>query len=200
MAANKKESAEEDLQEPSPLDQLISAVTAQKATFNCGGNVQILNNKDDPVSRFENLTYDVSKATSAPSVLRWDISDGDNIRKMILPLPVDAEVETTIAGLVKHCSPATFGKVGEEVLDESYRKAAKLDAVRFSTNCNSYDVGIVDAIAQTFLPGVDEVFADGKSIFEDHLGVVAELYKLNVSSHALLDGMSHSIGWILAKA
>ena len=119
MAANKQESAEEALQKPSPLDQLISAGTAQKATFNYGGNVQILHNKDDPVSRFENLTYDVSKATSAPIVLRWDIPDGEIIRKMTLPLPEDDEVETTIQGLVKHCSPATFGKVGEEVPDES---------------------------------------------------------------------------------
>ena len=31
-----------------------------------------------------------------------------------------------------------------------------------STNFNPYDVGIVDAIAQTLLPGVDEVFANGK--------------------------------------
>lgn len=90
------------------------------------------------MSRFE-LTYDVGKATSAPIVLRWDIPDGKTIRKVIPPLHEDAEVATTIEGLVRNCSPATFGKAGEEVLDESYRKAAKLDADQFSTNFNPYE-------------------------------------------------------------
>ena len=82
--------------------------------------------------------------------------------------------------LLEDCSPATFGKKGEEVLDESYRKAAKLDSDQFSTNFYPHDVGIISAIAETLLPGITTPFTDTESIWEEHLGVIAELYKLNV--------------------
>ena len=82
---------------------------------------------------------------------------------------------------MRDCAPATFGVGGEEVLDETYRKAVKLDARQFPTSFNPYDVGIVDAISQVLLPGIAEPFADGKVAVGDNSGVVAELYTLNVS-------------------
>lgn len=88
---------------------------------------------------------------------------------------------TPLEGLLKACAPATFGKKGDEVLDESYRKAVKLDSNQFSTSFNPYEVGIIDAIAQSLLPGIVRPFSDGNSKHEEHLGVAAELYKLNVS-------------------
>ena len=170
-----------EIKEPSLLDQLIGAVSAQKAAFYCGGDVLVSENEESPASRFEDLTRDDNKAISPPTVIRWDLPSGKTLRKLTLPPSEGADGDNAIGSLLKHSTPATFGKKGEEVLDESSRKAAKLDANQFSTSFNPYDVGIVDAIAQVLLPGIAKPFADGKSTFEDHLGVVAELYKLNVS-------------------
>ena len=65
------------------------------------------------------------------------------------------------------------------MLDESYRQAVKLDSNQFSTSFNPYEVGIIDAIAQSLLPGIARPFSDGNS-YDENLGVIAELYKLNV--------------------
>ena len=115
-------------------------------------------------------------------MFRWDLPGGKAIRKLTLPPPIHGVGgDAAIQELLNDCAPATFGKKGEEVLDESYRKAVNLDSDQFSTNFNPYDAGIVDAITQTLLPGIAKPFSDGETQFIDHLGVVAELYKLNVS-------------------
>ena len=110
------------------------------------------------------------------------MNEGKAIRKLTLPLAVSTTSGTAaVEELLKACEPATFGKKGEEVLDESYRKAIKLDSNQFSTSFSPHDVGILDVIAQSLLPGVAKPFSDRKSKYEEDLGVVAELYKLNVS-------------------
>lgn len=98
-----------------------------------------------------------------------------------------AEKEAFLQQLVKDCQPATFGFGGEDVLDEEIRKAGKLEATEFSTSFSPYDYGIVDAVAQALLPGIarPEVLT-GENTSEEHWGVVAELYKLNVSTSSNL--------------
>ncbi len=115
-------------------------------------------------------------------VIRWDVPDGNDIRKITLPSTAKgAKRNAALKELLEDCRPATFGKKGEEVLDESYRKAAKLDTHQFSTNFNPYDVGIIDAITQTLLPGIARMpVPKGDKTYAEHLGVIAELYKLNV--------------------
>ncbi|KAK5170395.1 uncharacterized protein LTR77_004982 [Saxophila tyrrhenica] len=76
--------------------------------------------------------------------------------------------------LVLACQPAPFGRGGEEVLDEGYRKAGKLDADAFTTSFCPYQAGIVDVIAQLLVPQT----AQGKHT----RSIKAELYKLNVYS------------------
>ena len=170
--------------ESNPLRQLISACSTQKAPFCCGGSIPIKQGSDI-VSRFEKLTCDDGQVMSPGITLRWDVPGGNVVRKLTLPL---VEGETGVDDLLKDCAPATFGKEGEEILDESYRKAAKLDSDQFSSSFSPYEIGIVDAIAQSLLPGVASTFADGKSILWDDLGLVAELYKLNVSHATSLAG------------
>ena len=79
--------------------------------------------------------------------------------------------------LLHHCDPATFGVGGRDVLDEEYRKAAKLDPSDFSTNFHPHDCGIVDSIQQILLPST---IRGGQGIGIGPQGVRAELYKLNV--------------------
>ena len=162
------------------MDQLTHAVSDQKAAFCCGGTVRIM--QDSSEGRFDKMTCDDGEITCAPVVLRWDLPSGKTIRKLTLPPDGGVEDSAAMKALLKHCTPATFGKDGEEVLDGSYREAVKLDTDQFSTNFHPSDVGILDNITQVLLPGVAKSFANGETTFQDNLGVVAELYKLNVSS------------------
>ena len=160
------------------LSKIGGAVSSHKSVFCCGGSTPIVADDD---SRFDCGTTDKKQLTSPPVILRWDLPSGKAIRKLTLPPIVKGEEgQTAIKELLQDCSPATFGKNGEEVLDEAYRKAAKLDSSQFSTNFNPHDVGIIDVITQTLLPGIAKPFPDTESIWEEHLGVIAELYKLNV--------------------
>jgi hypothetical protein len=68
--------------------------------------------------------------------------------------------------LVKACQPATFGDKQKDVLDESYRKAWKLDATNFATNFNPNNTGIIQAVHESLLHPNSSIHVD--------------LYKLNV--------------------
>ncbi|KAG7097990.1 hypothetical protein E1B28_005298 [Marasmius oreades] len=67
------------------------------------------------------------------------------------------------------CDRATFGRAKEELLDESYRKAGKMDVERFSSKLDSNVIRLLPGILFHLLKGED---LDRK--------VDAELYKLNV--------------------
>ncbi|KAK4695497.1 hypothetical protein P7C71_g2267, partial [Lecanoromycetidae sp. Uapishka_2] len=156
--------------------EIEEAVCGQKATFCCGGEVPISANSE---TRFDTVIANEASVSSPPVVLRWDRPSGKTVKKLILPITQRNKGSAALEDLIKDCAPATFGKDGAEVLDNSYRKATKLDSGQFSTSFNPHDVGIIDIIAQALLPGIAEPFADGSSTFADNLGVIAELYKLN---------------------
>ena len=67
------------------------------------------------------------------------------------------------------CEPAAFGRNTETVLDETYRKAGKMDVDRFSLAFDAERSGLVDAVKTGILKGEEE-----------EKKVRAELYKLNV--------------------
>lgn len=90
----------------------------------------------------------------------------------MLTLPVNAADKQTLDELFSSCSTASFGRGAEEVIDESYRKASKLDPIDFLTNFCPYKSGIIDVIAQLLLPTVQS----------EPRRVLADLYKLNVYS------------------
>ena len=67
------------------------------------------------------------------------------------------------------CLPATFGVNQEDVYDEKYRKAGKLDSTDFATKVDLERSGLMDAIRYDLLEGR-----------EGTRPIWAELYKLNV--------------------
>jgi hypothetical protein len=71
--------------------------------------------------------------------------------------------------LSEACQPATFGVNQEDVLDESYRKAKKMDATDFATKFIVADSSLMDVIRSELLEG-----------HESNKPIQAELYKLNV--------------------
>jgi hypothetical protein len=80
--------------------------------------------------------------------------------------------------LSKACDPATFGVDQKDVLDESYRKAGKLDTAHFAQKFSLGRSGLINAINSDLLEGHDE-----------NKMIEAELYKLNVY------GKSHHTPW-----
>lgn len=152
----------------------------------------LLVDQDDHVSLFQDVSkallsdasnnvfaiggrIDLTDATSSnrdPIAIRWDSGEGQG-RKVSLPVGNDAITEAAFQQLVEDCQPATFGKGGEDVLDESYRKAGKMDVTHFCTDFSLAEHGIIDTIVQALLQGEAR---GGKCN-----GVRAELYKLNVS-------------------
>lgn len=89
---------------------------------------------------------------------------------MSFPLSNDDEAQADFVALLKSCEAATFGRGQEEILDEEYRKASKMDVSNFSTDFNPYEYRIIDIVLQAMGPG------HGKHMS----GIRAELYKLNV--------------------
>ena len=71
--------------------------------------------------------------------------------------------------LADACQPATFGRNNEDVLDESYRKACKLDEQYFSTKLDLNSNGLKEVIQFGLLEG-----------FKATRAFRTELYKLNV--------------------
>lgn len=105
-----------------------------------------------------------------PVTVRWDSTTGTGC-KVTFPV-ADADLPN-FEQLLKDCEPATFGRGGESIMDESYRKAGKLDTSAFSTTFDPYSVGIVDAVAHALIPKLSQRTNTTS-------GLRAELYKLNV--------------------
>ncbi|KAF8894724.1 hypothetical protein BD779DRAFT_1609373 [Infundibulicybe gibba] len=77
--------------------------------------------------------------------------------------------DSELQALVDACQPATFGRNQEDVLDETYRKARKMDLEYFTPKLNLEKYRILDRIRAQMLEGLDEKRT-----------IRSELYKLNV--------------------
>jgi hypothetical protein len=86
-------------------------------------------------------------------------------RRVDLATASDEELEH----LSNACDPATFGVNQRDVLDESYRKAGKLDSSDFASKFFIGETDLMKVIRPALLEGHDELKP-----------VTAELYKLNV--------------------
>lgn len=106
-------------------------------------------------------------------VIRWDSGVKGSSFKVSLPVGSDAASSNAFHQMLKDCQPATFGKGSEEVLDEAYRKAGKLDVTEFCTDFNLANHAVMNTVTQALVCS---------ALVGDELnGVRAELYKLNVS-------------------
>jgi hypothetical protein len=77
--------------------------------------------------------------------------------------------------LTQACEPATFGLKQEHVLDESYRKAGKMDSECFASTLDPFHTDLIKIIRGYLLEG-----------FRSTRGIKAELYKLNIYSTYLI--------------
>ncbi|KAJ7749712.1 hypothetical protein B0H16DRAFT_1551129 [Mycena metata] len=79
--------------------------------------------------------------------------------------------EEDLVALASTCDQATFGVDQKDVLDETYRKAGKMDLTKFASRLDVVVSGLIDTISPDILQGQG---ADGEKTLR------AELYKLNV--------------------
>lgn len=164
------------------VEENILSKALQGISFSCSGSLQI--NHDWKAKQWAFDSW-VDPPSAPPVIIRWD-ADG-SIGKIRIPLQGDESPD--LDRLIKNGLPATFGHDGNDVLDESYRKAIKLDCDQFSSNFHPHDHGILDIISQTLLPTVAGFkLADqgpksaDKTYLSEDWGLVAELYKLNIYS------------------
>ncbi|KPI38516.1 uncharacterized protein AB675_4234 [Cyphellophora attinorum] len=101
--------------------------------------------------------------------LRFDRPDGSPDR---VTLPVRKTMqsdEDALDRLLASCEPATFGYQGQDILDNEYRKALKLEPSRFCIDFHPADHGILQTIADTML-----------RLRTGSYSLSAVLYKLNI--------------------
>ncbi|CAA7266073.1 unnamed protein product [Cyclocybe aegerita] len=79
--------------------------------------------------------------------------------------PTEGQLEALAAA----CQPATFGLGQQDILDESYRKAGKMDAANFAAQFTAFTSGITDRVGEFLL----EAPSTPQSLR-------FELYKLNI--------------------
>lgn len=155
-------------------DGMDDVQPSQISSFNVKAKSGAVNSQVD-----NNLSIEDEKLKDAihrmrcdPITIRWDSSvSADTSHKVTLPC-ADAE-RPSFEQLLKDCQPATFGRGGEDILDESYRKAGKLDESAFCSNFNPHSLGIINTVGQALAPDA------WQQTNETH-GIRAELYKLNV--------------------
>ncbi|KAJ9193161.1 hypothetical protein DTO164E3_5523 [Paecilomyces variotii] len=137
------------------------------ASFACGGTIPI--GKDD----------NEHNSSCAPVNLFWKTGEDTQAQKLVLPLTDTQESNASLLQrLVDDCSPATFGRGDQDVLDPSYRMAGKLDTDKFASNFHPADFGILENVEQILLPSI-------RTDLENYLQfrkITAHLYKLNVYS------------------
>ncbi|KAE8138550.1 hypothetical protein BDV38DRAFT_281857 [Aspergillus pseudotamarii] len=156
------------------LEELMTTIAGERsaASFACGGTI--------PISKTD--TNDGANATPTSPLVKvyWSLQEEINARKVILPLDHTSADSSPAAlkQLVSDCSPATFGRGNEDILDPSYRQAGKMEPANFTTTFHPADFRIITLIERILLPSVSDHTENslmGRAIF-------AELYKLNVYS------------------
>ncbi|PPQ99232.1 hypothetical protein CVT24_009251 [Panaeolus cyanescens] len=79
-----------------------------------------------------------------------------------------ANDDESLKALADSCAPASFGFGGQDVLDDNYRKAGKMDANDFAAQFTPLNHGVLDLIRANLFKG------------EEKREIQIELYKLNV--------------------
>ncbi|KAK4496222.1 hypothetical protein PRZ48_012202 [Zasmidium cellare] len=161
---------------------------AKNATFAVGGHIPINTGGETGLEvDADEKTSSRTARTAEPVQIRF----GESGKGVTLTLPTEKKHSNTpspsfeqtdgrsgvsheLQQLLKACAPATFGRNGDEVHDEAYRKAGKLDTTAFTTSFCPYQLGIMDVVQQVLMPY--------NWIRKGNLGIRAELYKLNAYS------------------
>lgn len=153
------------------FDEVLKLLQSGDFVFAVGGSVPVRSGNSSGTSK-ETSSQELN---SDPITIRWDSDSGPS--KLTLPLGPNETPEA----LLRACSQASFGLGNREVIDESYRKASKLDCSQFCTNFSPWDSGIMNSIQKTLLQAT--ISQEDESIApRDMHFLEAKLYALNIYS------------------
>ena len=96
-----------------------------------------------------------------------------NSQRELIPLRLANLAHATpeeLDQLTAACEPATFGHGKEDVYDETYRKAWKMDASNFCVKFDPVNSGLIRTIESQLVPTQEK----------KEMTIKAEMYKLNV--------------------
>ncbi|GKT40681.1 uncharacterized protein ColSpa_00862 [Colletotrichum spaethianum] len=145
-ASSSHESNAEHSKNNELLDSLRRILADQSHLFACGGDIPIRELKvpAEASGHFELPLLASERKESDPITIRWDLNGtADSCAKSSLPPAQGAE--TGLDRLLQQCRPATFGRGGQDIYDEIYRKAVQIDPATFCTTFDPYSAGIIDA-------------------------------------------------------
>jgi len=126
MSSSPESVNSQDSPQPTPTTSIISdfkdAVAGYEARANyaCSGSIPIDLSGERNIGSFGASNGPI---TCPPITLRWDSHESGLVKRIRFPLEDGSE--GALEGLLEDCAPATFGRSGKDVLDESYRKAGK---------------------------------------------------------------------------
>jgi hypothetical protein len=161
------------------LDNLRSVLQGTEGGGNCcvGGRVPIGDGVDG-----QEFGSEEEEGGVAPITVRFDKSDGSVARLHFPPLPIRNNY-SGLEDLLRACSPSLPSSALKSNRRQDWGGAGSLDARHFSTDFHPHNCGILDTIAQTLLPGINESIKNkGKSGGDDMHRVTSELIGLEVSS------------------
>ncbi|EJP63178.1 oxidoreductase, 2OG-Fe(II) oxygenase family protein [Beauveria bassiana ARSEF 2860] len=155
-----------------------NALAEQKHFYACGGRISIATPTTVDGEAEARSSTSLRTTQSKPVTIRWDLSNPPHgglaeCKRVTLPITQQRDRDA-LDSLRDDCKPATFGLNGKDVLDETYRKALKMDTELFCTTFDPYSLGIVDTVTQMLLPSFEDP--------QTHRAVDARLYKLNIYS------------------
>ncbi|KAL6362611.1 hypothetical protein LRP88_03902 [Fusarium phalaenopsidis] len=198
QSTSHEETSSDDQDHGGSLSQLQQWLKShcKDALFACGGAIPIIADtpevdapKREPsadetppsssASDSSCVSSSSSSSSTAPSApphppvtLRWDPRDSMTpAAHCKLSFPIEESTADNLDRLLADMEPASFGRGGEHVYDESYRKASKMEPSRFTTSFCPYTSGMISAVSQLLLPN---------PLSEKQRTLKAELYKLNV--------------------
>ncbi|KAI5250616.1 hypothetical protein E4T42_04907 [Aureobasidium subglaciale] len=127
-----------------------------KGTFACGGRIPILLDTKDASGHDPEVGTQVSDHDQIIATKPVTIRYGPPGQGQVLMLPTDTSTDTAFTSLISSCEPAAFGRGGENVYDEQYCRATKLDVSDRCTDFCPYQTGIIDIVSQLLMPPVKQ--------------------------------------------
>lgn len=145
------------------------ASNARAATFACGGSVPFktediksdgvkANNDDSDAAARNSTTSEYKPEKTSNDIAAIDsiqVRFGKSGEGITVVFKNTGPSTLELGQLINACQPASFGRAGEAVLDEQYRKAGKLDKSDFATSFCPYEAGIIDVITQLLVPQLE---------------------------------------------
>ena len=117
--------------------------TNADATYTCGGTITLPSlNAPEVLTPAPNASFG---HLHRPVTIRWDKDarkrHSSVSNKLLLPT-LSTDGQDPLLELLEDSQPATFGYRGQDILDEKYRMAHKMEVSQFCTDFNPYEVGI----------------------------------------------------------